>query len=107
MPVDRLKSAAVKPVARLVLKAQAEDEEQLNALQKALKDSSHWRWVKFEVVAQEKNTKIFELDVLPLKPEDYRATIAAGKNVSATGEGSNSNRPGNRRGFRPPSGSRP
>lgn len=101
------KSTAVKPVARLVLRAQAEDEEQLNALQKALKDSSHWRWVKFEVVAQEKNTKIFELDVLPLKPEDYRATIAVGRNVSATGEGSNSNRPGNRRGFRPPTGSRP
>jgi len=79
--------APIKPVARLILRAQAEDEEQLNALQTALKDSSHWRWVKYEPVATEKNTRIFELDVLPLKPEDYRTTIALGKNVTAVGDG--------------------
>lgn len=100
------KTAPVKPVAKLIIKATAEDEEHLNVLQTALRNSKHWKWVKFEVSAQEKNTKIFELEVLPLKPEDYRATIALGNNVTATGEGT-SNRPGARRGFRPPAGGRP
>jgi Tfp pilus assembly PilM family ATPase len=101
------KTAPVKPVARLLVKATAEEEDQLNALQTALKNSKHWKWVKFEVVPQEKNTKIFELDVLPLKPEDYRATIALGNNISATGDGSGSNRRGPNRGFRPTTGGRP
>ncbi|HQR07784.1 MAG TPA: hypothetical protein PLN21_13235 [Gemmatales bacterium] len=101
------KTTPVKPVARLVVKATAEEEDQLNALQTALRNSKHWKWVKFEVVPQEKNTKIFELDVLPLKPEDYRATIALGNNVSATGDGTGSNRRGPNRGFRPTPGGRP
>ncbi|MFT3879741.1 MAG: hypothetical protein QM703_08780 [Gemmatales bacterium] len=101
------KAVPVKPVARLLVKATAEEEEQLNALQTALKNSKHWKWVKFEVVPTEKNTKIFELDVLPLKPEDYRSTIALGNNVSATGDGSGSNRRGPNRGFRPATGGRP
>lgn len=101
------KTVPVKPIARLIVKATAEEEDQLNALQSALKNSKHWKWVKFEVVPQEKNTKIFELDVLPLKPEDYRATIALGNNVSATGDGSGSNRRGPNRGFRPTTGGRP
>lgn len=101
------KTIPVKPVAKLVVKATAEEEDQLNTLQTALKNSKHWNWVKFEVVPQEKNTKIFELDVLPLKPEDYRATIALGNNLSATGDGSGSNRRGPNRGFRPTQGGRP
>jgi tetrahydromethanopterin S-methyltransferase subunit B len=96
----------VNPVARLVIKATADEEDQLTALHTALKNSRHWKLLKFEVVPQEKNTKIFELNVLPLKPEEYRTVIALGNNVTATGVG-DSNRPGARRGFRPATGGRP
>lgn len=100
------KAATIKPVARVAIKATAEQEDQLKSLETALRNSKHWRWIKSDLVPQEKNTRIYELDVLPLKPEDYRSVITVGNNVTAT-EGSTSNRPGTRRTFRPAGGGRP
>jgi hypothetical protein len=88
------------------VKASAENEQQLKTLEAALKDHNHWNWVKTDLVPQEANTRVYELNVLPLKPEDYRSVIAIGSNVTAP-EGTQTNRPGNRRGFRPTGGSRP
>ncbi len=100
-----LKTQPIKPVAKLTVKATAENEQQLKSLETALRDSRYWKWVKSDLVTQEANTRIYELDVLPLKPEDYRSVIAIGSNVTAP-EGAQTNRPGTRRGFRPTGGGR-
>jgi hypothetical protein len=99
------KAQPIKAVAKLTVKATAENEQQLKTLEAALKNSSHWKWVKSDLVTQEANTRIIELDVLPLKPEDYRSVITVGSNVTAP-EGTQTNRPGRGRGFRPTGGGR-
>ena len=105
------KNIPIKPVARLILKAQAEQESQLKVLEQALKNSRHWKWIKSDPVPperaeKEKNAVVYELDVLPLRPEDYRTVITVGNNVTST-DGSSTNRPGSRRTVRPAGGSRP
>ncbi len=100
------KNQPIKPVAKLTVKATAENEQQLKSLEAALKDHNHWKWTKTDLVTQEANTRIIELDVLPLRPEDYRSVITIGSNITAP-EGTQTNRPGNRRGFRPTGGGRP
>jgi hypothetical protein len=93
----------LKPVARLSVKATAEQEGQLKTLETALKNSRHWRWVRSDLASNERNTITYELDVLPMKPEDYRGVITVGENVTATEGSTNTNR--NRR-FRPVGGGR-
>lgn len=100
------KNIPIKPIARFTVKATAEQEDQLKTLQTALKNSKHWTWVKSESVPNERNTMVFELDVVPLKPEEYRSVITVGANITST-DGSSTNRPGTRRGFRPAGGGRP
>lgn len=99
------KTQPIKPVAKLTVKATAENEQQLKSLETAPRDSRHWKWTKTDVVTQDANSRIYELDVLPLKPEDYRTVITVGSNVTAP-EGTQTNRPGARRGFRPTGGGR-
>lgn len=94
----------VMPIARLTIKATAEQDDQLKVLETALKNSKHWRWIRSDLVTNERNTRSFELDVLPLKPEDYRSVITIGSNVTATEGSATTNR--NRR-FRPAGGGRP
>ncbi len=65
------KNLPIKPIAKLTVKASAENEQQLKSLEAALKDHNHWNWVKTDLVPQEANTRVYELNVLPLKPEDY------------------------------------
>lgn len=97
------KTASIKPIARLTLKATAEQDSQLKILQAALRDSRHWKWIKSDLVPQERNTMVYELEVLPLRPEDYRDVITIGNNVTATeGQTNTRQRPG--RGFRPTGG---
>lgn len=100
------KTTSQKPIARLVIKATAEQEDQLKNLERALKDSNHWKWIKTDPVPQEKNTVVYELDVKPARPEDFKSVIALGNNVTST-DSSTTNRPGARRGFRPIGGGRP
>jgi hypothetical protein len=92
------------PIARLTVKATADQDDQLKLLEAALKNSKHWRWIRSDLVTNERNTRSYELDVLPLKPEDYRSVISIGSNVTATEGSANTNR--NRR-FRPAGGGRP
>ncbi|HMP17818.1 MAG TPA: hypothetical protein PKD72_12395, partial [Gemmatales bacterium] len=99
------KATPIKPVAKLTVKATAENDAQLKNLEASLRNSSHWKWVKSDLVPQETNTRIYELDVLPLKPEEYRNIITIGTNVTAP-ESSQSNRPGTRRTFRTTGGGR-
>lgn len=97
------KTASIKPIARLTLKATAEQDAQLKILQAALRDSRHWKWIKSDLVPQERNTMVYELEVLPLRPEDYRDVITIGNNITATeGQSNTRQRPG--RGFRPTGG---
>ena len=91
---------ALKPIARLTIKATAENEEQLRLLEAALRDGKHWKFVKFDPDPREKNTRSFDLDILPLSPADYAAVIQPGKNVTATGDGQQQNTR-RRPGFRP------
>lgn len=99
------KTTVVKPIARLSVRATAEKEDDLKALETALRSSKHWKWVKSDLVMNEKNTRIYELDVTPWKPDDYRTVITIGSNTTST-ESTTNTRPGQRR-LRPTGGGRP
>jgi hypothetical protein len=94
----------LKPIATLSVKATADQEDQLKAMEAALKNSRHWRLTRTDVSNTERNTRTYELGVLPMKPEDYRSVITVGANVTATEGSTTTNR--NRR-LRPIGGGRP
>jgi len=91
---------AARPVARMTIKATADQESSLRQLEEALRDSLHWKYVKTELVPQDSKSRVYELDIPAMTPAEYASVITPGKNVTASGNGQTTNtprRPGVRR----------